>query len=67
MFPKFLELDIYRFTVEDLIYSLVGPCQKLLIEVKEVDHKECSCCESKDRCNELEGLADRAFFLVLHL
>lgn len=48
-----LELDINLFAVEDLIYSGISPCKELLVEVEEVDHEECSCCDAEDLDDQL--------------
>ena len=61
-----LEFDVNRFAVEDLIYSGISPRKELLVEVEEVDHKECSCCKAEDRCDELQCSAYRAFLFILH-
>ena len=58
-----LEFDVYLFAVEDLIDSLVSPCKELLVEVKEVDHEECSRCQQADLEQQLEQSADKATLL----
>ena len=36
-----LEFDVHLFAVEDLIDSLVSPCEELLVKVEEIDREEC--------------------------
>lgn len=61
-----LEFDVNRFAVEDLIYSCISPRKELLVEVEEIDHEECSCCEPEYRCEKLQSSAYKAFLSFLH-
>ena len=48
-----LELDVYRFAVENLIYSCISPCEELLVEIEEIDHKESSRSDAEDLDDQL--------------